>query len=33
LLDLGVAAVFPVGASLTEVVDGMLRVARERVEP
>jgi len=33
LLDLGVAAVFPVGASLTEVVDGMLRADRERVQP
>ena len=31
LLDLGVAAVYPVGTSLADVVDGMLSVAREQV--
>ncbi len=31
LLDLGVAAVYPVGTSLAVVVDGMLSAARERV--
>jgi methylmalonyl-CoA mutase C-terminal domain/subunit len=31
LLDLGVAAVFPVGASLREVVDGVLAAAGEQV--
>ena len=31
LLDLGVAAVFPVGTSLVEAVDGTLAVAAERV--
>jgi methylmalonyl-CoA mutase C-terminal domain/subunit len=31
LLDLGVAAVYPVGTSLADVVDGMLSAARERV--
>ena len=32
LLDLGVAAVYPVGASLADVVDGLLGVAREQVK-
>ena len=32
LLDLGVAAVYPVGASLADVVDGLLAVAREQVK-
>jgi methylmalonyl-CoA mutase cobalamin-binding subunit len=31
LLDLSVAAVFPVGASLQEVVDGVLAAAGEQV--
>ena len=32
LLDLGVAAVYPVGASLAHVVDGMLAVTGEQVQ-
>jgi methylmalonyl-CoA mutase C-terminal domain/subunit len=31
LLELGVAAVYPVGTGLTDVVTGVLRIAEERV--